>query len=448
VLAWRDAARCWSRADRDAAAGEALDHAEALAQTERERLLNAGARVALQINAGALEQSVRTARGLVQALCGEGRRLLTGAELGEAARFVCAAVPYGLPVEQALALCAAVEEPVAADGKAALVGLLSGIGTALHWDGRLREADERLTAALAGAGDEVDPSVRIYLGNRLARVRHSLGELDRALDVGMSTLALAARTHAAAGARADLMHVLGMMRIGHGQPASGLELLDSAVALEENRVSPSDAADMAVAHLAVGRLDEAERWLARSGLRGGAAFALHDLGALLARARVAAARGASPAEAVEGLLGLLSARLPVGPSLLLRAVLLQWRAPAPGEIDALLGELQARDMKALLRCALNGAARIALARGDEAAAGLARRALRLAPHVDIWCEEPARVWWTAHAVLAACGQRQEAQQAKAAGAAWVRRCAGQWAGEDARHAWLSGQPLHRALLSA
>jgi DNA-binding SARP family transcriptional activator len=449
VLAWRDAARCWSRADRDEAAGKALDQADALAQTARERLLNASTRVAQQINAGALEQSVRTAHGLAQALCGEGRRLLTGAELGEAARFVCAAVPYGLPVDEALALCTAIEDSVAADGKAALVGLHSGIGTALHWDARLVEADRRLTAALAGAGEEVDASVRIYVGNRLARVRHSLGELDRALDVGMATLALAERTHAGVGARADLMHILGMMHIGHGQPAAGLQMLRRAIALEDDRISLSDAADMAVAHLAVGRLDEAERWLARTGLRGAAAYALHDLGVLLARARVATARGASAAEPVQGLLGLLSDGVPIGPSLLLRAVLLRWRAPAQHEIDALLAELQARDMKALLRCALNGAARIALERGDAAAAGdLARRALQLAAHVDLWCEEAAQVWVTAHAVLAACGDEAQARQAKSAGAAWVRERAGQWTNEAERVAWLAGQPLHHSLLAA
>ena len=449
VLAWRDAARCWSRADRYGAAGEALDHAGALATTERERLLNASMRVAQQINAGAIEQSVQTARALARALSGEGRRLLTGAELGEAARFACAAVPYGVPVDEALTLCAAVEDAVAADGKAALVNLHTAISSALHWDARLREADERMTAALATAGEEVDAAVRIYLGNRLARVRHSLGDLDRALEVGMATLALAERVHAGVGTRTDLMYILGMMQIGHGQPAAGMAMLHSAVALQENQVSSSHAGHMALAHLAVGRLNEAERWLARTELRGSTAFATHDLGALLARARIATARGTSPAAAVEGLLGLLAERVPVGPSLLLRAVLLRWHAPAEGEIDALLVELQARGMKALLRCASGSAARIALGRGDRAAAAdLARRALRLAPHVDMWCEEPAQVWVTAHAVLAACGHAEEARQAQAAGAAWVRGCAGQWTDEDARRAWLERQPLHAALLAS
>ena len=449
VQAWRDAARCWSRADRDALGVVDLDRADAFARTERERLLNASTRVAVQINAGDLAESVRTAHRLSEALRGDSRNALTGAELGEAARFVCAAVPYGLPVDEALALCTAVQEAVAADGKAALVGLLSGIGTALHWDARLHEADARLTAALASAGEQVDAAVRIYLGNRLARVRHSLGDLDRALEIGLSTLSLAERVHAGVGARTDLMHILGMMQIGHGRPAAGIDMLRSAVALEEDRVSLSDSADMAVAHLAVGRLDEAERWLARTGVTGTTAFAVHDLGALLARARIAAARGQSPATAVEGLLGLLPERMPIGPSLLLRAVLLRWHAPAQGEIDDLLAELHSRGMKALLRCAAGGAARIALERGDKAAAaGLARRALQLAPHVDLWCEEPAQVWVTAQAVLAACGQREEALQAKAAGAAWVRGCAGQWADGDGRRAWFESQPLHAVLLSS
>ncbi len=447
VLAWREAARCLSRADRDADAGAAVDEADRLATTERERLLNASTRVAVQVNAGELAQSVQTARGLAQALRGDGQRLLTGAELGEAARFVCAAVPYGLPVDEALALCAAVQDAVAADGQTALVNLHTGIGSALHWDARLREADERLTAALATAGDEVDAAVRIYLGNRLARVRHSLGDLDRALEVGLATLALAERKHAGVGARTNLMHVLGLMRIGRGEPAAGMAMLRSAVALQDGQVSLSEAADLAVAHLAVGRLDDAGRWLARSGLSGGTASALSDLSALIARTRLASARGESTEDAVQGLLGLLSGGVPIGPRLLLRAVLLRWRAPEQREIDELLAELTARGMKALLRCALIGAARIALERGEMArAADLARRALALAPHVDLWCEEPAQVWVTAHEVLAECGQRDEARQAKAAGAAWVRDRAGDWDDDTERRAWLEGQPLHRALL--
>jgi hypothetical protein len=105
-------------------------------------------------------------------------------------------------------------------------------------------------------------------------------------------------------------------------------------------------------------------------------------------------------------------------------------------------------MKALLRCALNGAAHIALAHGDKArAAELARRALQLAAHVDLWCEEPAQVWVTAHAVFAGCGHTAEAQQAKASGAAWVRAVGTQWTDDEARRAWFEGQPLNRQLLS-
>jgi DNA-binding SARP family transcriptional activator len=449
VAAWRDAARCWSRADRDTVAIVALDEADALATTERKRLLNASTRIAIEVNARQLAQSVETAWRLARALSGDAQRLLTGAELGEAARFVCAAVPYGLPVDEALALCTAVQDAVAADGKAALVNLHSGIGSALHWDARLREADERLTAALATAGEEVDAAVRIYLGNRLARVRHSLGDLDRALEVGLATLALAERMHEGVGGRTNLMQILGMMRIGHGEPAAGMAMLRSAVALQEDQISVTTAADLAVAHLAVGQLDEAKSWLARTGLAGGAASALSDLVVLIARARVATARGDSAAEPVRGLLGMLDGSVPTGPRLLLRAVLLRWHAPAQSEIDGLLAELEARSMKALLRCALSGAARIAIERGDEArAADLARRALRLAPHVDIWCEEPAQVWVTAGAVLAACGHREEARQARAAGAAWVRGCAAQWTDEAARRAWTDQQPLHAALLSS
>ncbi|MGE5665707.1 MAG: AAA family ATPase, partial [Betaproteobacteria bacterium] len=447
VSAWREAARSWSRADKDALGAAALDQADAVAHNERDRLLNASTRVAVQINAGALTESVLTARWLAQSLIGEGRTQLTGAELGEAARFICAAVPYGLPVDEALALCAAVQDAVAAEGKAALISLQSGIGTALHWDARLREADERLTAALAGADEEVEPAVRIYLGNRLARVRHSLGELDRALDVGLATLGFAERSHAGVGPRTNLMHVLGPMLIGHGEPAAGIEMLRRAQTLAEDQISRSEAADRAVACLAVGQVDEAERWLARTGLAGTTAFAVHDQVALVARARIAQARGAPVDEPVRGLLRLQAEPLPIGVSLLLRSVLLRWHAPEGGQIDALLTELEARGMKGLLRCALGGAARIALERGDSRAAEFVRRALQLAPHTDLWCEEPAQVWVTAHAVLQGCGHADEAAEAKRHGAAWVRERAAQWADAAERAAWLEGQPLHRALLA-
>jgi uncharacterized protein (DUF2252 family) len=68
--------------------------------------------------------------------------------------------------------------------------------------------------------------------------------------------------------------------------------------------------------------------------------------------------------------------------------------------------------------------------------------------VDIWCEEPAQVWVTAGAVLAACGHREEARRAYAAGAAWVRGRASQWTDEAARSAWTDQQPLHAGLLSS
>jgi len=104
-------------------------------------------------------------------------------------------------------------------------------------------------------------------------------------------------------------------------------------------------------------------------------------------------------------------------------------------------------MKGLLRCALGGAARIALERGDARAAHYARGALQLAPHTDLWCEEPAQVWVTAHAVLQGCGHATEAGEAKRTGATWVRERAAQWTDVAAREAWLEGQPLHRALLA-
>jgi DNA-binding SARP family transcriptional activator len=455
LLAWRDAARCWSRGDRDAAAGRALDAADALARTPRERLLLTMARTAQQINARELELSVRSAQRLVDALGPHGgeRDLLDGAELAEAARFACAAVPYGLPAERALALYEAVRAPVAAGGARALVELQAALGGVLHWAAQPLEADAVLTEAWRAPAAAGDASLRITIGNRLARVRSSLGQLAAALEVGEATLALAEQVQAGVGVVTDLMEILALMQVGRGQAAAALariELMLKRLADDGAEPSPATCRDIANACLAAGRLDDAERWVARSPVALGApGFALHDLTYLTTAARLKQARGESPAAEATQLAQLREKGLPVGPLLQLRAVLLRWRPPPPDEVRALLADLRARDMRGLLRCALNGAARAALERGDrKAAAEHAREALQLAAHADIWCEEPADVWWTAYEVLQACGHADEADAALNEGAAWVEAGSAQWTTAAEREAWREGNPVHRALLRA
>ncbi len=455
LLAWRDAARCWSRGDRDAAAGRALDAADALARTPRERLLLTMARTAQQINARELEASVRSAQRLIDALGPQGteRELLDGAELAEAARFACAAVPYGLPAERALALYEAVRAPVAARGARALVELQAALGGVLHWAGQPREADAVLTEAWQSPAAAGDASMKITIGNRLARVRSSLGRLDAALEVGEAALALAELVQAGVGVVTDLMEILALMQVGRGQAAAALARIERMLErLTDDGTEPSPATccDIANACLAAGRVDDAERWMARNPIALGApGFALHDLAYLTTAARLKQARGQSPAAEAAQLAQLRDKGLPAGPSLQLRAVLMRWLPPPPAEQQALLAELRTRDMRGLLRCALNGAARAALARGShDQAARHAREALQLAAHADIWCEEPAHVWWTAYEVLQACGQRAEADAALQAGAAWVQAGSAQWAAGAERDAWRQGNPVHRALLHA
>jgi hypothetical protein len=455
LLAWRDAARCWSRGDRDAAAGSALDAADALARTPRERLLLRMARTAQQINARELEAAVRSAQQLVDALGTRGREreLLDGAELAEAARFACAAVPYGLPAERALALYEAVREPVAAGGARALVELQTALGGVLHWAAQPLEADAILTDAWQSPAVAGDASLKITIGNRLARVRSSLGLLDAALDVGESTLALAERLPAGVGAIADLMEIIAMMQVGNGKAAEGLQRLQRVLQLlADNGAQPSPATcrDLAIASLAAGRADAAEQWMTRHPEATGApGYALHDLAYFTAAARLKQARGESPAEPVAQLAALAGHGLPAGPALQLRAVLLRWLPPPADDVRALLADLRARGMRGLLRCALNGAARAALARGEpDAAAGHAREALQLAAHTDIWCDEPADVWWTAFEVLHACGHAGEATAALQTGASWVEAGSAQWTAAADRDAWQHGNPVHRALLRA
>jgi DNA-binding SARP family transcriptional activator len=455
LLAWRDAARCWSRGDRNAAAGHALDAADALARTPRERLLLTMARTAQQINARELEASVQSAQRLVDALGPQGseRELLEGTELAEAARFACAAVPYGLPAERALSLYEAVRAPVAASGARALVELQAALGGVLHWTAQPLQADAILTEAWQSPVPAGDAWLKVSIGNRLARVRSSLGLLDAALDVGEATLALAEHERAGVGTLTELMEILALMQIGRGQAAPALARLQRMLKLLADDGAepwPASFRDLAVAYLAVGRLDEAEQWLARhTEAIGTPGFALHDLAYFAAAARLRHARGESPAAAVAQLAELGQQRLPAGPELQRRAILMRWLPPAAAEQDALLADLRARGMRGLLRCALNGAARAALARGELAlAADHARAALQLAAHADIWCEEPAEVWWTAFEVLRACGQADEARAALRAGAAWVQAGAAQWTDASERDAWLHGNPLHRSLLGA
>jgi len=455
LLAWRDAGRCWSRADRDATAGAALDAADALARTPRERLLLTMARTAQQINARELQASVRSAQRLVDALGPQGteRSLLSGAELAEAARFACAAVPYGLPAARALALYEAVREPVAASGARALAELQAALGGVLHWAGQPLDADRVLTEAWQSPAVADDASLKITIGNRLARVRSSLGRLDAALAVGEAALALAEQVHAGVGVVTDLMEILALMQVGRGQAAAGLaRIAQMRQRLADDGAEPSAATcrDIALACLAAGRPDEAGHWLHRQPQAPGTpGHALHDLAYFTTQARWLQARGESPAIAAMQLAQLRESGLPAGPALQLRAVLLGWLPPPADEVQALLAELRERDMRGLLRCALNGAARAALARGALAqAADHAREALRLVADADIWCEEPAALWWTAYDVLQACGQADEARAALQAGVAWVQAGAAQWADAAEREAWLRGNPLHRALLVA
>jgi hypothetical protein len=453
LLAWRDAGRCWSRGDRHAVAGAALDAADALARTPRERLLLTMARTAQQINARELEASVRSAQQLVDALGPQGRDrdLLDGAELAEAARFACAAVPYGLPAERAIALYEAVQAPVAAGGARPLVELQLALGGVLHWAAQPLQADAVLTEAWQSPVPAGDAWLKVSIGNRLARVRSSLGLLDAALDVGEATLALAEHERAAVGTLTELMEILALMQIGRGQAAAALTRLQRMMKLLADDGAepwPASFRDLAIAYLAVGRIDDAERWMARhTEAIGTPGFALHDLAYFTAAARLRHARGESPAAPVAQLAALGQQRLPAGPELQRRAILMRWLPPAAAEQDALLADLRARGMRGLLRCALNGAARAALARSELAlAADHAREALQLAAHADIWCEEPADVWWTAFEVLQACGYAAEAKAALQTGAAWVLAGATQWTDVHERDAWLRGNPLHRALL--
>jgi DNA-binding SARP family transcriptional activator len=441
AAAWRAAARRWAQANHDAAAATALDRAGALAATPADRLRVQSQRVAQLINARQPAEAAAQARELVRALPPYAAHF-EPRELAEAVRFVCAAAPYGVPIDEAESFAAALRPAVAAGGARALAELQAALGAALHWDARPRAAAVELEAAWAGS--EGDVAARIGIGNRLARVRHSLGDLPGALAIGEATVALGER-HGVTFGLGPLLSVLALMAIARGQAAAGWARLQGQAGGE---AGGDGVVSRALAALAVGCIDEAAATLAHAERPGRPGFELWDLGLWTARARLARARGEPLGEALAALRALAARPLPRGPALQLEATCAALDpAAAAVPLSALLGALRARGMRALLRCALQGAARGALAAGrrDEALAHM-HEALALADAVDLWCEEPADLWCSAHEVLAACGRPDEARAVLQRGAAWVQAGSAQWADAAARSAWCAGHPRHRWLL--
>lgn len=376
-----EAAHVWLLSDRPGAPAAARAAIEAVAPTVQgpaEQALLDAARLALLHAEGSVAAAAEAARALLPALASAG---LAPGDAAHALRRVASFVPYGVDAVRALALAETLLPALAGD-RAAHTEALATRGMLHHWLGQARESAADLEAAWALLGDDGDPAQRIVVGNRLLRVRHSLGELDAALAVGDRVLALAERSGVRIGVRADLAHVLGMLRIGRGELAAGRAQLDAACrGLQDEGLPLPDAilASLAVAELRAGRPDAAQAWLDRHPPPGRPDHAMVDLHWLVARAHVARARGEPVTRWTDALAALPADALPPGARLEQRSALAALDALPADALAVLAADLRARGLAGLL-----GAVQRARGRAGDAAA--AAEGAALARHNDLWID--------------------------------------------------------------
>lgn len=445
--AWCEAARCALWANREAAARAALDAAQPLQRGAAEAAAWLALQTSWQFNTRRLGEGVAGARELVDALeaCAE---QLPIDDLVYGLRALVSLVPHGLDVARPLALAerAGARQP----GGDAAVLLRSVRGGLLQWALRPREAEADLAQAWLRLAGGSDPGQRVQIANQLMRVRHALGDLPGAATVAQLLLDEAAQLQLGLVFQCDVMHVLAMVEIALGRPHEGLARLDALLARLEaagENIPDAFASALALAHIAVGRHDEARTWLEeRHPARGQQGFVLPDIAWTLTRIKLAQRSG----EDTTPWLAQVPPLDPLPPALQLQCtVALATLRPTPRTaLETLVERLEALGMRGLLRSVRIVAARACLAEGQgDAACAHARAALAIAACVDGWLDEPASVWLAAAEVLGACGQAEEARAAAACGASWVRERAAAWATPQHRTAWLEGNPVHRALLA-
>jgi hypothetical protein len=354
-----------------------------------------------------------------------------------------------VPIERALALADQVERLIPPTEEGARRLLRTARGGLLHWAGRPLDALADLQAAWPAADAAHEAGTRAALANQLMRVRHALGDLDGALAQGRALLAEMVPLELGVQVVTDVMHVLAMVEIAHGEAAAGMarwaELLQR---LHQAQLPTPDLflTSSALACIALGRHDDAAAWLDRHPPVGRPGHGLRDLGLQLVRARLAQVRGADPGP------WLAAARevpaLPPGLQLQRQVVLVSLDPPPYDELAPLLALLRARGLRGQLRLVEMTAARAALDAGRRPEARHhARRAVSLQLHVDAWIDEPASVWLLAAEVLRACGEAAEADAVAGVGAQWVQRGAAPWCTDAERQAWQVGNPVHRRLLA-
>jgi DNA-binding SARP family transcriptional activator len=445
---WREAARCWLWANRQAEAKVALDAAAPLLASAAEQALLHSLQASWHFNQRQLGEAVAIGQALVGELraCAE---QVSPAELVYGVRALGSLVPHGVDVASTLALADQVQRRIAPEDDHSLLLLRSVRGGLLHWALRPQEAAADLATAWQQTSNGADPGQRVLVANQLMRVQHALGDLPAAMQVAQALLRDGGELQLGLRFQSDVQHVLAMMEVASGQAAAGMARFDRLMAALQAAGEPvPDAfyAALALASMAVGRNDEAAAWLQRHPAPGQQGFMLPDIAWTLTRVKLAYRLGEDAAPWLARVPALDA--LPPALQLQCEAALATLRPTPLATLQALAERLCGLGLRGLQRSVEIAAARTALAAQQHAAAiAHARGALALAAQVDGWVDEPATVWLTAADVLAACGQHDEAVAAATAGAAWVRAGVAQWDDAAARHAWCAGNPVHRALLT-
>lgn len=443
-----DAMGCWIELRRFDATQRALDHAWVLARHATEKARIRSHEVMHLFLSRRMGEAVASARQLVEALT-DGTADLRGDELVLALRSACLAVQGGLPASRVLALCEHVQADVVERGGEALAGFALARGGTLLWDGQPLNAAAELEPAWHSLTPDCDPYLRRTVGNQLMRVRQALGDLAGAVTIGLTLVSPQADVNDASF-EADVLSLVSMMQIAAGQPAQGLQsmaLMQARLQMAGEPMRELYASTMALCCLALGRLEDAQRWLddhTRPAGRQG--YAMVDYPALMARARLAQACGMPLDPWIDALqaVGPMSA----GGLLHRQVTLAALQTGALEPLQALLTPLRERGQLGLLRTLQLAAARSAHAAGHhELARSHAMAALELAEHVDTWCDQTASVWLECHAVLAAVGAPDEARGALLRGVRWVQAGAAQLTLDADRRSWQQGNAIHRELLA-
>jgi tetratricopeptide (TPR) repeat protein len=442
AMAWRDAARAWISLSRQEEALQCLERGLSCARSPRERLRLRASRALALLNSRRYTEGTAEAFALTDELEAHADEL-DPAEVAAVLFASAIGVPYSSQPQRVAELCERLRERCTGGPPRVRQTYHLSYGLCLNWMGRPLQAEPELALAWQVADELGDLATKVNIANQMTRSATMRGDFAQALSSVEACLHAVQAAGHGPSFRADALSFRATVRLAQGRPAETMADLQQVqvIAGESGRPLAADwVAVLASAWLQRGRADRARATLIEAGEAGihrGAAFvhvhlARSDPAAL--EAALAGLQRSWPAD--DAVMGLRR-----------RVLMARLGHASPGEIDALLPELEARGLRPLLRSAHLAAARRACAEGNrEAAAGHARRALATAEMIDPWVEEFALVWLDAAAAFRAAGAHGEADAALADGRRWVEQAADTLENEEERRAWLEGNATHRALL--